>query len=226
VIPAIGEASPLVIARGTYGAAGDAQRIDQFILSARMADSDRPRFALWIAAPELELAARIDGKIPERLKLTRGEIDRQALGDRPQVQDQRPKQRNRSVVGVNANIPITDRSAGIESAFDFSATAMLSIEAARFHGVADGWVEGACALLSHRQRKSRCFEEDRAHSNGNAHLSRELHHLAFGLESRATFFDPSEPIKCTLDGFLARRGLSSAPLVTDDVDRHDGAHQS
>ena len=81
----VGGSPPFVIARGTDRAVGNAERIDQFVVAARMADSNGPRLAVWVASSEIEIAARIDRKILEGSKLTRSEIDRQPLGHGPKI---------------------------------------------------------------------------------------------------------------------------------------------
>ena len=51
---------------------------------------DGPGRPSGVAPAKIEVAAGIDRKVLERRELARREIDRQALGDRAEIEDQRP----------------------------------------------------------------------------------------------------------------------------------------
>src|SRR5277367_6267972 len=123
------------------------------------------------------------------------------------------------------DVSIAHGAIGFESGLDACPSTIVSVEAARFHGVADRWVESAIALFCHSQSKLHHFVQKRAHRNGNANLCRESHHFALSLEARATLLDPIKPSKCTLSCLLAKDLLLRIRPVADHFDRHERSHQ-
>src|ERR1700758_2489043 len=142
-----------------------------------MTDSDGPWLAAGIASCEIEIATRIDCKISERLELAYGEIDRKAFRDGAKIKNQRTKQGDRLAFRVEANIPIADKEIGIERSSDRLTGAVFVIEAERFHGIADRWIECAVGFCRYSQRELHRFEKDRTDWNAHTHLGREPHHF-------------------------------------------------
>src|ERR1700722_7485071 len=93
-------AALFVIAGGADGAVRHADGLDQIGVASRMANSDRPGFAVWIASAQIKIAARIDGEILKGGKLARSEIDRQSLGDGPKIDNKRAQQGDRLALGI------------------------------------------------------------------------------------------------------------------------------
>ena len=71
-----------------------------------MADADGPRDAVGVAAAKIEIAAGVDGKVPERLQLARGRVHGEPLRDGAEVQRQRAAERDRSSIRIHMDVPI------------------------------------------------------------------------------------------------------------------------
>src|SRR6478672_3953828 len=76
---------PLVVTRCTHGSIGDMQRINQRTIGSRVANANGPRRPSGITSAEIQVAAGIDRKIFEPLKLAGSGVDRKPLGDRAEV---------------------------------------------------------------------------------------------------------------------------------------------
>jgi hypothetical protein len=166
----LGERGPLVVAGSAYGSVGNANRVNQLVVAARMTNADRPGLAVWVAPSEVKVAAGIDGKIGERLKLARSEIDSQPLSNGTKIENQGAEQRDGLAIRVEMNVPIGDRAAGFERGSDGLTGAIFAVEAVRLHGVTDGRIECAFAFAGDRQRKMNCFIQNCADRDGDSDL--------------------------------------------------------
>src|SRR5436190_5889893 len=95
-----------VVAGGADGPIRDAQRVDQLAVAARMPDADGPCGARGIAAAEIEVAAGVDGEVGVRLELAGGGVDSEPLGYGPEIERQRPRQRDRPRRGVEDHVAV------------------------------------------------------------------------------------------------------------------------
>src|SRR6202047_4672672 len=185
-----------------------------------MTNPNGPRLTVCAAASEIEVAAGIDRKILELAEFACGEVDSKSFGNGPEIENQRAKQRDRLPAGIQTNVPIADGTARFEIRADGLPGTILLVEASRLHGVADGGIERAAALLRDRQRKLDRFIQDRADRNGDADLRRELSQFAPRLP------DPAKPFKRALDCCLPMDCLLRIRSAPDHVDGHEGPHQS
>ena len=161
----------LVIAGGAHGRIGDGELAQETVF-AWMTDADAPRLAAGSPARQIQVAAGIDRKVRERRQLAGGEIDREAFGDRAEIEDQRPQQRDRAVGGVDVNVAIGRITRGRNRARGSFSGAVMPIEAARLEHVADGGIEGAAARLGDRHCKPSRLEEDVADRHRRAEPGR------------------------------------------------------
>ena len=115
-------------------------------------------------------------------------------------------------IGIEVHVAIADRARPSSSArSDDASGAIVAVEAARLHLVADGRIERAAALLGDRQRELDRFVQHRAHRHRDAGLRGQLHQLALRIEPAAARLDLAEPVERALD----RRVSLHGPLSTD-----------
>src|SRR5579862_9032485 len=112
-----------------------------------MTNPNGPRFTVWAAASEIEVAASVDRKVLERPELARGKVDCHPLGNSSKIENQRAKQRDCLPVWIQTNVPIADGTARFEIHADGLPGAILLVEASKLHGVPNGWIKRATALL-------------------------------------------------------------------------------
>src|SRR5690349_20770922 len=91
--------------------------------------------------------------------------------------------------------------------------------------MADRGIKCAAALFRYSQRKLYGLVKERAHANGLADLSRELHQFAAALESRATLLHAVKPIKRTIDCVLPLLHISRILNLADHVNGYERPHQ-
>ena len=194
--------SALIVARSAHGPVGHANGVNQFVVAARMTNADGPRLAVRVEATEIEVATGVDGKIGERLKLACGEIDRQSLGDRTEIENQGAEQCDGLAIRVETNISIVDGISGFNRGSDILARTILAVESARLHRVTDGWIKCAVAFPCDRHSKMNCFVQDRADRDGNADLRGEPHQFTLGLKSCAGLFNAAKPRERAIEGFF------------------------
>jgi len=198
---AAGFGRALVIAGGTYRAVRNTNGVDDLVVAARVANTDGPEVAVHVAAAEIKIAARIDGKMSEGLKFARGEIDRHTLGNGAEIENQGAKQRDRFAVRVQGNVAIA-HAAGLKRGPDGLAGSIFAVETARLHGVPNGWVKCAVTFPSDGQGKMNGFVQGRAGCHGSTDLSGEPHGFALGIKPRAGVLNAAKPGEGTLDGFF------------------------
>jgi hypothetical protein len=197
----------LVIAGSAYGAVRHANEVDQLTVDARMPDTDGPRFIIRIVTAEIEIASGVDGEIDEGLKFPRGEIYRQALGHGSEIEDERAKQGNRPIDGIDLNVAVGDAGGWVDRSVNDLPRAVLAIESAQLHGVADGLIKSAAAFRGHGQSKLHRLVQDRADGNGPANAPAELHEFAIRIKSRAGRFHLAKPREGAFDGFGVMVGV-------------------
>ena len=212
---------PLVVAGGAHRGIRDGEVAKDAIL-ARVADACAPRPTAGSAPAKIEVASSIDGKVPERRQLARREVDREALGDRAQIQDERPHHGNRTAPGIEAEVAIGGRDRRVDRALDRCAGAVVAIEAAALQHVADCRIERAAGRLGNRYGKPHRLEEDVAGDDCHASLGREPHRLTVRIEARACRLDLPHPLEGPLD---PRRDAGGPIAIVNHLDGHDRAHR-
>ena len=161
-----------VIAGRAHRLVRDAKRSDQLVLTSRMANPDGPRRALFVRSSQIQVAAGIDGEIPERLEFARSHIHCQAFRHGAKVERQGSAQSDGPSIRIEADVPVADIVIGCARRVDDRSGAMFAVESARLHTVADCGVERAAGHLRHRQCELHGFVEDRARRRRRAGLRR------------------------------------------------------
>lgn len=216
---------PLIVAGRADSHVGYLDHFDHFIAGlvgvrlaglARIPNTHRPGGAIGPTACEIEIAARIDRKIPQGLQFVRSHIDRETLRHGAEIENQRTREGNGLAFWIEVDVPKADRAIGIDPRLDDLTRPVLAVEPARLHHMADRRIEGAAALFRHRQRKLHRLIERRAHRNGHTDPCRELHQFASRLESGAARFDLMKPVE---------RGVQACSGVTRDLNGDRRVHE-
>src|SRR5580700_3870517 len=192
--------APFVIAGGADCLVRHAEGRDQFVVLEGMANADRPWGFVLVQSAQIEVASGIDGEIFERLELAGGGIDGESFRDGPEIERQRTKQGDGFSIRIEMDVAIADLVIRSNRAADDLAGAMLPVEAARLHAMADGGVERAAGLRRDHKCEAHGFIEDRAGGDEDAGLGGELHELALMIETGTVPFDFVKPSERAGDG--------------------------
>src|SRR5262245_21449256 len=119
--------TPFVIAGGADGAIAHPDCADQFVIQARVPNSDRPWRSIRIHAAQEKIAACIDRKISKPPEFSRGQIDCESLRHSPQIQNQRSQQRDRSMFAIDADITVGYVAIALQSALDNLSRTVLTV---------------------------------------------------------------------------------------------------
>src|SRR5690348_1139645 len=102
-----------------------------------MTNANRPGLPVTVCPGQVKVAAGVDGEVTQRRQFARGEIDREPLRYRSEVQEQRPAQRDRLRILVDGHIAEAHAFRRIDEGGDALAGSVLAVEAAALKRGAD-----------------------------------------------------------------------------------------
>jgi hypothetical protein len=132
-----------------------------------VANANRPWAAVRISSAKIQVAAGIDRKILERVKLARRSVDREPFGHGTQVQQQRPVERDGAPHGIHFDVTIGHVTAA-DAILNDPSSAVFAIEPSCFHVTTDGGIERARGVRGDEKRELNRFKQDGTRSHGLA----------------------------------------------------------
>src|SRR6185312_2320590 len=112
-----------------------------------MPDTDGPWLVEAICSSHVQIAAGVDGEIPEGLEFLRGGIDGESFGDGSEVRNQWAAECDRSAMRIELDVAPGGVRGGLDTEMNGGAAAMFAIEATRHHEMSGGGVECASGFF-------------------------------------------------------------------------------
>jgi hypothetical protein len=212
---------PRVVAGGADRTLAKAQHCHEPIRLPGMADANPPAVTVGGPPPDNAVTASVDHAARRPSQLPGRQVDRQALGERAEIQQQRPVDGHGAGPRVQVHVAEAGRGRGVQPGADPGAGAVVAVKTARLQQGADGGVERAAGRLSQRQPQPQGLSQDGAHPDRLADTTHKPADLAVPVEPGAHPLHPLEPAKGTLDRCRPSR---SGRGGYGQPDRDDGVH--